>query len=221
MVGFSVLSGTLVANESTYPSNQPQWPVSDRAEEAALVEGILAGRVDDFEIIIRRNQERLTNLVRRHLHREDELEDALQDIFLRIYSSLPRFKGRSKLYTWIYSIANNYLIDRLRKKRIRKISEEYMDETGRELGIEADGGGNPGLPVERDEERRLIWLAMEGMDPMFKNVLILREVEDMSYDDMTIVLGVGIGTVKSRLFRARAELRKRYLALCRVGNGKG
>lgn len=221
MVGFSGLSGILVANEGTYPDNHPQWPVSDRAEEAALVEGILAGRVDDFEIIIHRYYERLTNLVRRHLHREDELEDALQDIFLRIYSSLPRFKGRSKLYTWIYSIANNYLIDRLRKKRIRKISEEYLEETGRELGVEADGGGNPGLSVERQEEERLIWLAMEGMDPLFKNVLVLREVEDMSYEDMTLVLGIGIGTVKSRLFRARAELKKRYLALCRVGNGKG
>jgi RNA polymerase sigma-70 factor (ECF subfamily) len=221
MVGYDSLSGTLVANEGTYVNNQPRRPVFDRDEEAALVTGILAGKVDDFEIIIRRYSERLANLVRRHLHREDELEDALQDIFLRIYTSLPRFKGKSKLYTWIYSIANNYLIDRLRKKRIRKISEEDLDESGRELEVETDGGGNPEFAVERDEEEKLIWLAMECMEPLFKNILILREVEDMSYEDMAQVMRVGIGTVKSRLFRARAELKKRYLALCRVGNGKG
>jgi len=215
------LSGTLVHSENTYPESKPQRDVTDREEEAVLVGGILAGRVDDFEIIVRRHSERLTNLVRRHLHREDELEDALQDIFIRIYTSLPRFKGKSKLYTWIYSIANNYLIDRLRKKRYHKISQEDLDETGRELEVESEDGGNPGFTLERSEDERLIWLAMEGMEPLFKNILVLREVEDMSYEDLSVVLRVGIGTVKSRLFRARAELKKRYLALCSISNQEG
>ena len=211
-------SGTLLQSENTYPESKPQRDVTDREEETVLVQGILAGRVDDFEIIVRRYSERLTNLIRRHLHREDELEDALQDIFIRIYTSLPRFKGKSKLYTWIYSIANNYLIDRLRKKRYRKISQDDLDETGRELEVESEGGGNPGFALERSEDEKLIWLAMEGMEPLFKNILVLREVEDMSYEDMSEVLRVGIGTVKSRLFRARAELKKRYLTLCSIGN---
>lgn len=211
----------MVQSENTYPGSKPQRDVTDLEAEAVLVEGILAGRVDDFEIIVRRYSERLTNLIRRHLHREDELEDALQDIFVRIYTSLPRFKGKSKLYTWIYSIANYYLIDRLRKKRYRKISREYLDEAGRELEIESEGGGNPGFALERSEDERLIWLAMEGMAPLFKNILVLREVEDMSYEDLSVVLRVGIGTVKSRLFRARAELKKRYLTLCSIGNQEG
>lgn len=211
-------SGTLVQSGNTYSESRPRRDLTDREAEAVLVEGILAGRVDDFEIIVRRHSERLTNLIRRHLHREDELEDALQDIFVRIYTSLPRFKGKSKLYTWIYSIANNYLIDRLRKKRYRKISQDDLDEAGRELEVESEGGGNPGFALERSEDEKLIWLAMEGMEPLFKNILVLREVQDMSYEDLSVVLRVGIGTVKSRLFRARAELKKRYLALCRIGN---
>ncbi len=211
-------SGALVQSENTYSESRPRRDLTDREAEAVLVEGILAGRVDDFEIIVRRHSERLTNLIRRHLHREDELEDALQDIFVRIYTSLPRFKGKSKLYTWIYSIANNYLIDRLRKKRYRKISQDDLDEAGRELEVESEGGGTPGFALERSEDEKLIWLAMEGMEPFFKNILVLREVEDMSYEDLSVVLQVGIGTVKSRLFRARAELKKRYLTLCRIGN---
>jgi RNA polymerase sigma-70 factor (ECF subfamily) len=204
-----------VKSGGTYQSDQPRRPVTDRAEEAALVDGILAGRADDFEVIIRRYQEKLSNLIRRHLHREDELEDAMQDIFLRIYTSLPRFRGRSNLYTWIYSIASNYLIDRLRKRRHRKVSEAELEESGREL--RSDGDGNPVPSFERTEEASILWQAMEGMDPLFRNILILREVEDMSYEELAVILKVGMGTVKSRLFRARAELKKRYLTLSRVG----
>ncbi len=72
------------------------------------------------------------------------------------------------------------------------------------MEVESEGGGNPGFTLERSEDEKLIWLAMEGMEPLFKNILVLREVEDMSYEDLSEVLRVGIGTVKSRLFRARA-----------------
>jgi RNA polymerase sigma-70 factor (ECF subfamily) len=207
----------LEKSQSTYhPGNEPRQPVTGRAEEAVLVSRILAGEVDEFEIIIHQYQERIVNLIKRHLHREDELDDALQDIFLRVYSSLPRFRGRANLYTWIYSIASKYLIDRLRKRRHLKISEDELEMSGREIETNDFGAGNPGLRWERSEETGLIWNAIETLDPLFKNILILREVDDMSYEELAEVLGVGVGTVKSRLFRARAELKKRYLALSKI-----
>jgi RNA polymerase sigma-70 factor (ECF subfamily) len=188
-----------------------------RSGDNALVESILAGNVDDFEIIVDRFQGKLTNLVKRHLHREDELDDALQDIFLRVYSSLHRFKGRSNLYTWIYAIAGNYLVDRLRKRRHKKISHDDLAESGREIPSEGIDGGSPAAALERREDVRLVMLAMEDMDPLFKNVLILREIEDFNYEELSEILGVGMGTVKSRLFRARAELKRRYTALAQAG----
>ena len=200
-----------------YTDDNPPPPDSTQAEEAALVKSILAGNVDDFEILVRRYQGKLTSLAKRHLHREDELDDALQDIFLRVYTSLPRFRGRSNLYTWIYSIACNYLIDRLRKRRPAKISDDELFATGRQLMTEGGRDGNPAQVFEKSEEMSLIWLAMDGMDPLFKNILILRDVEDLTYEEMVEILGVGMGTVKSRLFRARAELKRRYLALLKAG----
>jgi len=203
-----------------YSGGDPRLSDTGQAEEAALVKSILAGNTDSFEIIVRRYHPKLTNLARRHLHREDELDDALQDIFLRIYTSLPRFQGRSNLYTWIYSIAVNYLIDRLRKRRLRKISDYELQETGRQLATDGKRDVNPEYAFEMSEEMNLLWLAMDGMDPLFKNILILRDVEDFTYEEIVEILGVGMGTVKSRLFRARAELKRRYLALHKVGGEK-
>jgi RNA polymerase sigma-70 factor (ECF subfamily) len=206
-----------VKSYSTYHSeDRPRQPGVDRAEEAVLVSRIVAGQVDEFELIIDRYQRRIVNLIRRHLHREDELDDALQEIFLRVYSSLPRFRGGSNLYTYIYSIASKYLIDRLRKRRHQKVSEDDLVMSGRVLETGEYGAGNPEMRWVRSEDAELIWKAMEGMEPLFKNILILREVEDLSYEELTEILGIGIGTVKSRLFRARAELKERYLALSKI-----
>ena len=112
------------------------------------------------------------------------------------------------------------MIDRLRKRRKKIISDEELTEIGRPLTARGEGGGNPEAAFEKSEDAKLLYLAMEAMDPLFKNVLVLREIEDLSYEEIALILRVGIGTVKSRIFRARGELKKQFLALTQVGTDR-
>ena len=93
-----------------------------RARDNRLVSRTLAGDDEAFEDLVRFYYDRLRALVFHHLHREDELDDALQDIFLKAYKALPRFRKRSNFYTWLFRIASNYCIDRLRKRRLELVS---------------------------------------------------------------------------------------------------
>ena len=179
-----------------------------RARDNRLVSRTLAGDDEAFEDLVRFYYDRLRALVFHHLHREDELDDALQDIFLKAYKALPRFRKRSNFYTWLFRIASNYCIDRLRKRRLELVSLDGAE--GRDA-IEAQLPSSPDSPEEsytRTQRVELVRKALGQLDPIYQNILVLRELEGLSYEEIVQSLGIGIGTVKSRLARARAELKK-------------
>ena len=179
-----------------------------RARDNRLVSRTLAGDDEAFEDLVRLYYDRLRALVFHHLHREDELDDALQDIFLKAYKALPRFRKRSNFYTWLFRIASNYCIDRLRKRRLELVSLDGSE--GRDA-IEARLPSSPDSPEEsysRTQRIELVRKALGRLDPIYQNILVLRELEGLSYEEIVQSLGIGIGTVKSRLARARAELKK-------------
>jgi RNA polymerase sigma-70 factor (ECF subfamily) len=178
-----------------------------RARDNRLVSRTLAGDDEAFEELVRLYYDRLRALVFHHLHREDELDDALQDIFLKAYKALPRFRKRSNFYTWLFRIASNYCIDRLRKRRLELVS---LDGTEGRDAIEARLPLSPDSPEEsytRTQRVELVRKALGQLDPIYQNILVLRELEGLSYEEITESLGIGMGTVKSRLARARAELK--------------
>jgi RNA polymerase sigma-70 factor (ECF subfamily) len=178
-----------------------------RARDNRLVSRTLAGDDEAFEELVRLYYDRLRALVFHHLHREDELDDALQDIFLKAYKALPRFRKRSNFYTWLFRIASNYCIDRLRKRRLELVS---LDGTEGRDAIEARLPLLPDSPEEsytRTQRVELVRKALGQLDPIYQNILVLRELEGLSYEEITESLGIGMGTVKSRLARARAELK--------------
>ena len=179
-----------------------------RARDNRLVSRTLAGDDEAFEDLVRFYYDRLRALVFHHLHREDELDDALQDIFLKAYKALPRFRKRSNFYTWLFRIASNYCIDRLRKRRLELVSLDGAE--GRDA-IEAQLPSSPDSPEEsytRTQRVELVRKALGQLDPIYQNILVLRELEGLSYEEIVQSLGIGIGTVKSRLARARGELKK-------------
>ncbi len=179
-----------------------------RARDSRLVSRTLAGDGEAFEDLVLLYYDRIRALVYHHLHREDELDDALQEIFLKAYQALPNFRKRSNFYTWLYRIASNYCIDRLRKKRLELIS---LDASESRDSIEARLPGSPNSPEDSftsSERVKLVRMALDKLDPIYQNILVLRELEGLTYEELVESLDIGIGTVKSRLARARAELKK-------------
>jgi len=179
-----------------------------RARDNRLVSRTLVGDDEAFEELVRLYYDRLRAMVFHHLHREDDLDDALQDIFLRAYQALPRFRKRSNFYTWLFRIASNYCVDRLRKRRIETVSLNGAEERD---AIEARLPQAPESPEEKltsSERIRLVRQALLRLDPMHQTIIVLRELEGLSYEEIMESLNIGMGTVKSRLARARAELKR-------------
>jgi RNA polymerase sigma-70 factor, ECF subfamily len=182
--------------------------VAVRARDGRLIARTIAGDHEAFEDLVRLYYDRVRALVHHHLHREDELDDALQEIFLRAYKALPEFRKRSNFYTWLFRIASNYCIDRLRKCRLELVS---LDDPETKDAIEAklpEHRDNPEESFSRGERVKMVRLALDKLDPVFHSIIVLREIEGLSYEEIVETLGINIGTVKSRLARARLELKK-------------
>lgn len=190
------------------PREAADGAMAVRARDSRLVSRVLSGDNQAFEDLVRAYYGRVRALVFHHLHREDDLDDALQEIFIKSYQALPQFGKRSNFYTWLFRIASNYCIDRLRKKRLELVSLDGAEERD---SIEARLPNGPDSPEDvlgRSERVRMVRIALGKLDPIFQNILVLRELEGLSYEEITESLNINMGTVKSRLARARAELRR-------------
>jgi RNA polymerase sigma-70 factor, ECF subfamily len=182
--------------------------LSVRARDGRLVARSLAGDPEAFEDLVRLYYDRVRALVHHHLHREDDLDDAMQEIFLKAYQALPGFHSRSNFYTWLFRIASNHCVDRLRKRRLELVS---LDEPDTRDSVEAripNQRDNPEESFSRGEKVNMVRIALDKLDPLFQSIIILREIEGLSYEEIVETLGINIGTVKSRLARARTELKK-------------
>lgn len=182
--------------------------LSTRARDNRLVARTVAGDLEAFEDLTRLYYDRVRALVHHHLHREDELEDALQEIFIKAYQALPRFRKRSSFYTWLFRIASNYCIDRLRKRRFDQVSLDGIESRDALEARFPESADNPEESFARGERVKLVRTALDKLEPLYHSILVLREIEGLSYEELSDTLGVGMGTVKSRLARARTELKK-------------
>lgn len=179
-----------------------------RARDNRLISRTLAGDDEAFEDLVRTYYDRIRAMVYHHLHREDDLDDALQEIFIKAYQALPRFKKRSNFYTWIYRIASNYCIDRLRKRRPELVSlngSEARDALETRIHSNID---TPEEKYTRAERVQIVRKAIGMLDPIYQNIIVLREIEGLTYDELVESLEIQMGTVKSRLARARKELKQ-------------
>jgi RNA polymerase sigma-70 factor (ECF subfamily) len=179
------------------------------ADEHRLIEQCRKGQTAAFGELVRRYQDRLFNTVYRLVDSTEDAQDVVQEAFLHAYQSLDRFKGDAQFFTWLYRIAVNSAISLQRKQR-----------TTVHLGASRGGQGSvpephdvsefsqPDQALERADEERRIQLALNRLSAEHRAVLILKDLEDQKYETMAEILQVPIGTIRSRLHRARLELRE-------------
>lgn len=187
------------------PASQRQSTVS--AEDHRLINECLRGRNTAFGELIRRYQDRLYNTVLRLVGNNEDALDVVQETFLNAYKSLDNFKGDAEFFTWLYRIAYNTAIS-LRRKQ--KVSLSIDATRNGEVGVEPlDGsiGNQPGHALEKAEQEKRIQDALNRLSPEHRAVLILKDMEGQKYETIADILQVPIGTIRSRLHRARMELR--------------
>lgn len=175
-------------------------------DDRRLIAECLAGRTTAFGELVRQYQDRLFNAVVRVVDSAEDAADVVQDAFLNAYQSLNSFKGDSEFFTWLYRIAFNAAIS-LRRKKKAVLSFDGGDERATSEPVDPSEFTRPGVALERSEEDAQLLAALNRLSAEHRTVLVLKELEGQKYEDIAEVLDVPIGTVRSRLHRARMELR--------------
>ncbi len=180
-------------------------------EDQALITALQAGREEAYETLIQRYQQPIYNLVFRLLSDPSEASDVVQEVFLKIFRNIRNFRGGSSLKTWLYRIAVNEAYNHRRWFCRHHRQEVGMSGDEHARGYEEtlpDTGRTPfDLALDR-ETRALVENALAGLNPNFRAAVVLRDIEDLSYEEIAVVLEVSLGTVKSRILRGREALRR-------------
>lgn len=181
--------------------------------EKTLIERCQAGDMKAAEALFRRYHAPIHALVARMVGAGPEAEDLVQETFLKAFKNIGGFRGASSFKTWLYQIATNTCLNHLAKAE-RKYIHDSLDspvsgDVDATLGDRlASGGATPDEVAEASEVYRRVQEAVERLSPEFRSVLVLRDLQDLSYEEVSETLGVNLGTVKSRLARARKQVQQ-------------
>ncbi|MGZ3424319.1 MAG: sigma-70 family RNA polymerase sigma factor [Polyangiales bacterium] len=200
------------------PKPSPQRLAVDAAlEEPRFVERLRAREERAFDILVKAYERRVYALVVRMLGTPSEAQDVAQEVFVQVFRAIDQFRGDSKLSTWIFRIAVNLSKNRalyLQRRHSGKSSDtEDVHELGERVPLGAATKGTAAVVARPDQlfegmqVERIVQLAIAELEASFRECLLLREVEDMSYEEIAEVTGLPAGTVKSRIHRARAQVR--------------
>jgi RNA polymerase sigma-70 factor (ECF subfamily) len=177
------------------------------ADDHRLIAECLKGDTLAFGELIRRYQDRLFNTVFRLLGSIEDAQDVVQETFLNAYRSLESFKGDAELFTWLYRIAWNTAVSLKRKQRMALSIHTGRNGQGGIDPLDASDGNQPGEALEKAELEHCVQTALNRLSPEHRAVLVLKEMEGLKYEDIAEILQVPVGTIRSRLHRARMELR--------------
>lgn len=173
--------------------------------DSELIRRTLDGDTAAFGWLIRRYQDRLYNSMVQILRSESDAEDAVQDAFVLAFTKLASFKGRSQLYTWLYRIAYNVAVTKMRQRKPTVSLEGKPDQAKMDF---PDPGPAPDDRINREEQISELHLALGRLSDEHRSILVLREMDELEYDSISEILDLPIGTVRSRLHRARHHLRE-------------
>jgi len=173
-------------------------------EESRIIRAVLDGDTNRFEELVRAYEKIVYNLALRTLGNQQDAMDAAQEAFFRAYRALPSFRGDSKFSVWLYRLTANVCTDILRK-RSRSMETSLTDEEETVLDI-PDGRFCPQTELEKKQLRQSVRRGLERLPDDFRQVLLLRELGGLSYDEIARATGLEPGTVKTRIFRARKKL---------------
>lgn len=187
------------------------FPSLTSAADRDLVASAAQGLDGGFEELVRRYQRPISGYVYRMVGDYDAALDLTQEIFIKIYGSLARYRPEYKFSTWIYKIAHNAAIDHLRRNSGRERSLTNGSEADNyELPLESDGL-SPEQQSEREERRMEIEGVVRSLPTAYRELVVLRHSQDLTYEEIVEVTGLPLGTVKNRLFRAREMMRQTFL----------
>jgi RNA polymerase sigma-70 factor (ECF subfamily) len=188
------------------PGKQSRLMTTAADDDLELVRRCLAEDNAAWEALLRGHSRKIYNLCYRFTGRPDEADDLTQEVFLKIFQTLRTFDAAQGTFsTWLHRVARNHLVDHYRRTKKDRVTSSLEDEVG-SLESTATPGGGPAALVESRERKGLLQVALDRLSPDLREAVILRDLHDLEYLEITQVLGVPEGTVKSRINRGRVEL---------------
>jgi RNA polymerase sigma-70 factor (ECF subfamily) len=181
-------------------------------DESVLVAQAREGDTNAFGSLVRRYEGKIFRLAQHVTQNREDAEDVLQETFMKAYEHLDQFKGDSKFYTWIVRIAVNQALMKLRRRRTDKsVSLDETIDTGEDTVVReiAAWGEDPEQRFSREELGEILDGAIQNLDPLYRSVFVLRDIEELSTEETAEALGLSVPAVKSRLLRARLQLREK------------
>lgn len=185
--------------------SQDQDKMSEKNLDAELVEQAKQGKMAAFELLVNRYQQRVANVISKFVKDRHEIQDVAQEVFIKVFRALPNFRGDSSFYTWIYRIAvntsKNHLVSKSR--RIQNTQVEFEDAESFGSNEDYRNLDTPDAVYSRGELEQAMSKAIAQLPEDLKTAIVLREIDGMSYDEIALEMDCPIGTVRSRIFRAR------------------
>lgn len=184
------------SNKNDKDLQQPQ--ILELDDDFSLVKRFIDGDESTFRILVQRHKEKVRNIIFMTLNSTEAIDDIAQEVFITVYKNLKNFRFESQFTTWLYRITVNKCKDYLRKKNVRRIFVPIK---------EADDKFNSEIPAETDDISNIVQNAISKLPYKLKVPLMLKDIEGFSYQEIAETMNIEIGTVKSRIFRAREGLR--------------
>ena len=184
---------------------RPRRLMSESRDDLDLVEACRAGRTEAFNALVLRYQDRLYNVLLRLSDSAEDARDLVQVAFMRAFERIDRFEGESGFFTWLYRIGVNLAISERRRRKVPGRSASSLSSHVPEPADDLESS-DPSRKLILDEQERLVQQALNELPPAYRIVIAMNHLDEMSYEEIARVLEIPVGTVRSRLHRARSKL---------------
>ncbi|HHM05183.1 MAG TPA: RNA polymerase sigma factor RpoE [Gammaproteobacteria bacterium] len=189
--------------------------MGEQSVDQRLVERVQRGDKQAFDVLVAKYQHKIIKLISRYIHDPSESMDVAQDAFIKAYRALPKFRGDSAFYTWLYRIAintaKNYLVAQGRRPPATDVEAEVAEQF--DGAAELRENATPERMLLKDEIERTVFEVIEQLPEDLRTAITLRELEGLSYEEIAQAMGCPIGTVRSRIFRAREAIQNKLKPL--------
>ncbi|WP_432785308.1 RNA polymerase sigma-H factor [Oligella sp. MSHR50489EDL] len=189
---------------------------TEREIDAALVKRAQAGEKRAFELLVSKYQRRILRLLGRILYNQSDIEDVAQETFLKAYRALPKFRNESAFYTWLYRIAVNTARNHISSKQNQVFVSDQLESQDGETFSLLDNLTDGETPETHMHNREILEALQEALDELpeqLRQAIVLRELEGLSYEEIASAMDCPVGTVRSRIFRAREAISERLKSL--------
>jgi len=195
--------------------------MSAKTDDQRLVERVQGGDKRAFDVLVLKYQHKIVKLVMRYVRDQSEALDVTQEAFIKAYRAIPKFRGDSAFYTWLYRIAINTAKNHIvaMKRRPMEYDLDLQESSGYETHAQLHDLDSPEQIAEREELRETVQSAINTLPDELRDAIVLREIEGMSYEEIATAMNCPVGTVRSRIFRARDAIDKAIKTLVTEPDG--